>query len=92
MSELISNIGFLVYPLLILSVLSLSIIINRLVFVIKLGKIDNCPNLRKLEDVLELNKAKPKSTRDELLAFLLLDLCTLVLYNPDMVLACMYAH
>jgi len=74
MSELISNIGFLAYPLLILSVLSLSIIINRLVFVIKLGKIDNCDNLRSLEATLKANKSKPKTLRDEILAFLLLDL------------------
>ena len=76
MSELISNIGFLAYPLLILSVLSLSIIINRTVFVLKFGKIENCENLTKLEATLKANKSKPKVLRDELLAFLLIDLKT----------------
>ncbi len=74
MPEIISQIGPIFYPLLAFSLLGAALIIERLVFFLRLPKIDESKNLKALEKELQDNADLEKPVRDELLSFHLADL------------------
>ncbi len=74
MLETFTQIGLLFYPLLGLSLLGAALIIERLVFFMRLPKPEDSENFKALEKELKDNAALSKVVRDELLSFRLNDL------------------
>lgn len=74
MPEIITQIGLLFYPLLGLSLLGAVLIIERLVFFVRLPKLENSTSFKALEKELKDNASLAKPVRDELLSFRLADL------------------
>ena len=70
----LSEIGILGYPLLFMSIISLSIILYKIYFYIRLKKISNCPDLKKAISIVKLNQNKSKNIRDELATYILLEI------------------
>lgn len=66
-------IGPLGLPLLLLSLAGLAIIVERIVFYLRLAKVKDCPAFANMKEALEGNAKQPKSVRDELATFLLLE-------------------
>jgi biopolymer transport protein ExbB len=66
-------IGPLGVPLLILSLVGLATIIERIVFYLRLQKVDSCKIFINIKESLEQNKNQPKNIRDELATFLLIE-------------------
>ena len=66
-------IGPLGIPLLILSMAGLATIIERIVFYLRIQKVDNCKDFINMKELLEKNAKHPKHIRDELATFLLLE-------------------
>ncbi|PCK00210.1 MAG: hypothetical protein COA45_00025 [Zetaproteobacteria bacterium] len=69
MPEIFIQIGPLFYPLLALSLVGVMLIIERLVFFIRLPRLENSKELETLQKELETNANLEKSIRDELLSF-----------------------
>ena len=74
MLDTILQIGPLFYPLLGLSLLGVVLIVERLMFFSRLPKLENAESFKALNKELQDNKKLPKSIRDELLSFRLIDL------------------
>lgn len=74
MSDIISHIGLLFTPLAILSLLGAAIIIERLVFFIRLPALAKAESFVALHQELVANAKKSKALRDELLSFRLAEL------------------
>ena len=74
MTELITNIGFLFYPLLAMSLLGMTLIVERAIYYFRLPAITKSNEATKLHDILKQNKTLPKELRDELLGHHLLTL------------------
>jgi biopolymer transport protein ExbB len=71
MTHLIAQTGLLIWPLLLLSLLGLSLIIDRCLFFIRLKKPYESPVLLELKETLTSNKKAEKNTRDELVSYML---------------------
>jgi len=71
---MISQVGFLFYPLIALSLLGAIIIIERALFFARLPKLENAKSFIALEKELSDNAHLNKTTRDELISFRLIDL------------------
>lgn len=74
MPEIITQIGPLFYPLSALSFLGAVLIIERLIFFIRLPKLENSESYKALTQELKDNADLKKDIRDELLSFRLADL------------------
>ena len=74
MIETITQIGFLFYPLVGLSLVGVLLIVERLIFFMRLPKLENSESFKALNKELEDNKKLKKEVRDELLSFRLTDL------------------
>ncbi len=74
MSDTISQIGPLFYPLLALSVLGMILIVERLIFFVSLPSLEKADSFQALTQELERNKSLAKPIRDEILSFRLTDL------------------
>lgn len=66
-------IGPLGVPLLILSLVGCSVIVERILFYARLAKPEHCPIFAKIKKNLEENAEQPKPIRDELATYLLLE-------------------
>lgn len=66
-------IGPLGIPLLILSLAGLAVIVERVIFYIKLPKVENCQVFVDMKKALEENAKQPKPIRDELATYLLIE-------------------
>lgn len=69
----IQYIGPLGLPLLILSLVGLAVIIERIIFYLRLPIVDSCKNFISIKNTLEENAKQPKPIRDELATYLLLE-------------------
>jgi biopolymer transport protein ExbB len=65
-------IGPIGLPILFLSLIGLTIIIERIIFYIKVSPIDKCAVLTTIKQKLEENSKQPKAIRDEIATFLLI--------------------
>lgn len=74
MIETITQIGPLFYPLLALSLIGTALIVERLLFFIRLPQLENSESFKALNNELSKNKKLKKEVRDELLSFRLTDL------------------
>jgi len=74
MFDMMAQIGPLFYPLLGLSVLGSALIVERLIFFIRLPELENAESFKALNQELQDNKTLNKTVRDELLSFRLTDL------------------
>lgn len=74
MQAVIEQIGPLFYPLVGLSVLATILIVERLLYFIRLVQLEKCPHLQAMRELLAANKGLPKDVRDELLSYSLGDL------------------
>ncbi|MCH2037893.1 MAG: MotA/TolQ/ExbB proton channel family protein [Rickettsiales bacterium] len=70
--EVINYIGPLAIPLLLLSLIGFSLIVERTVFYIRLASINECSILATLKQILQENANQPKKIRDELVSFMLI--------------------
>jgi len=73
MQEFITMIGPLFYPLTAFSVIGMALIIERLVFFIRLPKIENDKSFHALTQELQDNAGLAKNMRDEVISFRLVD-------------------
>jgi len=69
MSEILTQIGPLFYPLLGLSILGAFLIIERFIFFVKLPQFKNSESFKTLEEELKNNSKVEKTIRDELISF-----------------------
>ena len=69
MSEILTQIGSLFYPLLGLSILGAFLIIERFIFFVKLPQFKNSESFKTLEEELKNNSKVEKTIRDELISF-----------------------
>jgi len=74
MSEIISQIGPLFYPLFAFSLLGMVFIIERAMFFFRLPKLEEAESYKTLVNELEVNASLSKPVRDELMSFRLVDL------------------
>jgi biopolymer transport protein ExbB len=74
MIYLIDKIGFLFYPLLFLSIISIAIIIERIINFIVFFKKNSQKTTENLINLLDKNQKLDKNIRDEIISFKLLDL------------------
>jgi biopolymer transport protein ExbB len=71
--DLLQHAGPLGVPLLLLSLIGLAIIVERIVFYLRLPAVDQCKDFASIKQTLELNASQPKNIRDELATFLLIE-------------------
>lgn len=71
--EFFHQLGSLKYVLLLLSLAGTALILERLIFFVKLPKIDQCKAFERINKMLLQNKNEPKTVRDELVLVLLKD-------------------
>lgn len=71
MTDTLAIIGPLGIPLLLLSLVGATVIIERLFFYVRLPAIANCKRYQSLQRALEKNCSQPKAIRDELISDLL---------------------
>jgi len=69
MSDIITQTGPIFYPLLALSLLGALLIIERLIFFLRLARFDKAASYTLMREELEKNASLPKAVRDELLSF-----------------------
>lgn len=74
MPDIITHVGPIFYPLLMLSLLGAVLIIERFVFFIRLPKAENAESYKAMCQELEDNSGLSKNVRDELLSFRLAEL------------------
>lgn len=74
LNYLMENIGILFYPLTFFAFFGAILIIERLIYLIRLSKPSKCLSYSKIQQELISNKNKPKEIRDELISFRLMGL------------------
>jgi biopolymer transport protein ExbB len=68
MTEMLANIGLLLYPLLAMSLMGMTLIVERSLYYARLPALDNCAETKRLHTLLEKNSNLSKPLRDELVS------------------------